>query len=102
MSTLRFCGALLPRVTGFVPAGNPVFRQKLNFLSTGTKLLVVQEKNTSEKTELLQSANHQQQYQQFRGHRNLGHRPVEDSLHTKLWMCFLAAMIVGTNLDWKW
>lgn len=96
MSILR-CGAL--RFAGSLTV-NPAFRQKLSFLSTGPNLFTVQIKQIADKNDLLQIVNQQHQHQ--RGHRNLGHRPVPDSLHTKLWMCFLAAMVVGTQLDWKW
>lgn len=103
MTTLRLCGALLSRVnTRPCLVVNPVFGRKLSFISTGPRNLVAVQVKSGNDHALLRCMNHQEQQQKSRGHRNLGHRPVPDSLHTKLWMCFLCAMVVGMNLDWKW
>lgn len=36
-----------------------------------------------------------------RGYKNFGHKPEGEPLATKLFYCFLGAMIVGTCIDWK-
>uniref|UniRef100_A0A336LVV2 CSON002669 protein n=1 Tax=Culicoides sonorensis TaxID=179676 RepID=A0A336LVV2_CULSO len=107
MASLRFCGALLPRLTtgGSLLSVNAVHRQKLSFLSTSRNLLMSQFSQNPSKNELFQvvrKQNEENRRGQYRGHKNLGHRPVQDSKHTAIWTTFLVLMIIGCNLDWKY
>lgn len=95
MSSLRFCGTFAHRL-------NPLLRgiqlQNKTALHSGTNLLAVQIAKHGKNNIIRRTA----QKQQYRNHKNFGHKPVPDSLFSKLWLTFLVTGSIACFVDWAW
>ncbi|XP_063700396.1 calcium uptake protein 1 homolog, mitochondrial isoform X2 [Culicoides brevitarsis] len=93
MSTLRFCGALLPRIA----------RSQVNSVAIQQKfaLSTLSAAKTKDKKEQNLVKYENFQHQQNRGHKNFGHKPQNVSVHSTVHLGFLVFAMIAALTDWK-